>query len=203
MWLQEVNWLMLSSAVALWFSVVYWGEPALLSGAGSPPDTVTDLLRRLRSRISQSCLCLTANRLIPSCLVSLSDWGNEAVTMQKQVTADRHWLPHQRNRSPSNKWYDSFSLWYTIINIFRYLNLAFSSCTCLCCILKLAVSQWAREVRSDPGSAAVGQAVLTSSLHTQPRCCHCAVNYQFFLNCILSLVGNKGFIGPLAALHCC
>lgn len=34
---------------------------------------------------------------------SLSARGDEAVAMQKQVTADRHRLPHQRNRSPSNE----------------------------------------------------------------------------------------------------
>lgn len=74
----------------------------------------------------------------------------------------------------------------------RYIILIFSPkpahsfCTCL----------WLNKVNSkslfDPGHAAA---------HTHLRCCNCAVNDQFFLNCILSLVGNKGFIGPLAALH--
>lgn len=51
-------------------------------------------------------------------------------------------------------------------------------------------------------AAAHGSGLFTSSQHTRLRCCHCTVNYQFFLNYILLLVGYKGFIGPVAALRC-
>lgn len=111
-WLRKVNWPVLLSSVAPWLSVVCWGEPVLES---APADTL--------------CPCLTDGwpaHPFPS--PSLSDWGNEAVAMQKQVTADRHWLPHQRNWSPSNERYEDLCVCHLIFNIFRYFVLAHSFC---------------------------------------------------------------------------
>lgn len=135
-WLRKVNWLVLLSSVAPWFSVVYWGEPVGESGAA---------LLLTRSQICSTDLeagCLRAACVCdgwpadPFLSRSFSDWGNEAVAMQKQVTADRHWLPHQRNWSPTNKRYDSgFQLMYT----------------CCVIIIMLAVSHWVREVSLDRG----------------------------------------------------
>lgn len=76
--------------------------------------------------------------------------------------------------------------------------------SCVCCmIIKWTVSYWVREVRCWSRVCSCRLDLLTSSGHTQSTWSHCAVNYQLFLNCILLLVGNKGFIGPLAALYCC
>lgn len=70
-----------------------------------------------------------------------------------------------------------------------------SDCVTLC----FGAVKWWRSGRQ-PQHTPSGR--LTSSRRTRQRCCHCDVNYHFFLNCILLLAGNKGFIGPLAALHC-